>query len=188
MWTSRKALHKFFYTRTVSLFMQSPAILKNLLWPLPMKWGGWNSGTTMTKCSFTTNCLWLRRTSNASRLTPEVGGGSDLWLDTQTWHTWHSVNNIMSHCVSLGRTTAGSGHRHWDRSHPGFQWTNWNITVSPVHPGQHPSHFFLWRLHVSRHCGRQTELFWSMAINPNGLVAVQRRGNRFLTYAFVVEI
>lgn len=91
MWTSRKALHKFFYTRTASLFMQSPAILKNLLWPLPMKWGGWNSGTTMTKCSFTTNCLWLRRTSNASRLTPEVGGGSDLWLDTQTWHTWYSV-------------------------------------------------------------------------------------------------
>lgn len=43
-------------------------------------------------------------------------------------------------------------------------------------------------MYLATAVGKLNFFFLSMAINPNGLVAVQRRGNRFLTYAFVVEI
>lgn len=116
---------------------------------------------------------------NIKCLTFDPRGRWRKWSQTGCSNLTHMAlcDKLMCDCVSRGRTPAGSGHRHWDCSHPRFQWTNWNITVPPVHPGQHPSHFFLWRLHVSCHCGRQTEFFFlsflSMAINLNGLVAVQ---------------
>lgn len=61
-------------------------------------------------------------------------------------------------CFSLSRIIPGSRHWHWNRSHTELQnFTKWFIAVSSVHPRQHPSHYFLWRLTVSCHCGKQTE-------------------------------